>query len=457
MTSPDTPSPQAAPPREPTPPGQEVASAKNDLRVAVGEDGPVVRHLEIEVGIKRVARAFERAYRDLAKHAQVKGFRKGKVPRSVLEKMYGPGLGPEVERQLVSETLPDAVELSGYWPIVEPAVDAKPPVDGEPFGYTVRLEIRPEIELPELVGLAGERPATEVGEAEVESRLADFQEQGARPVEEPEETPAENGHILKVDFEGRIDGELFEGGSAEGVEMELGSGRFIPGFEEQLVGACAGEERKVEVGFPEDYGVEALRGKPAIFDVKVGAVSRREKPELDDEFAKDLGDFDSLDALRARIREDMEKQRQGAAEAALRTSVMDSLIAQTSFDVGPAVVERQLDAQIASLQQRFRGQVPEEVMQEQLQRAREEGQPSAERRVRERLLLDEVAKFCEIEIGDEDLQERLGEMAASQGADLAQFEQFAREQGWLEALRAELREERALDWLVGEADVTDSA
>ena len=161
--------------------------------------------------------------------------------------------------------------------------------------------------------------------------------------------------------------------------------------------------------------------------------------------------------LRARVREDMEKQRQGAAEAALRTSVMDSLIAQTPFDVGPAVVERQLDAQIASLQQRFRGQVPEEVMQEQLQRAREEGQPTAERRVRERLLLDEVAKFCEIEIGDEDLQERLGEMAASQGADLAEFERLAREQGWLEALRAELREERALDWLVGEADVTESA
>ena len=228
MTPPETPSSQTAPTREPTPPGQEVASAKNDLRVAVGEDGPVVRHLEIEVGLKRVVRAFDRAYRDLARHAQVKGFRKGKVPRSVLEKMYGPGLGPEVERQLVSETLPDAVELSGYWPIVEPSVDAKPPVDGEAFRYTVRLEIRPEIELPELVGLAGERPTSEVGEAEVESRLADFQEQGARPVEEPEGTLAENGHILKVDFEGRVDGELFEGGVLKGSKWNSGRGASFP-------------------------------------------------------------------------------------------------------------------------------------------------------------------------------------------------------------------------------------
>jgi len=441
--------------REPTAPGEAVADEAASLRVEVGEDGPVVRTLAVEVGKKRVDRAFDRAYRDLRRSARVKGFRPGKTPHSVLERMYGPTLPAEIERQLVSETLPEAVGLAGHIPLAEPDVEAKPPCPGEPFHYTVRLEIRPEIELPDLVGLPGKRPNSEVGEAEVEAQLDGLRERSAQLVEESEGTEAGTDHVLKIDFQGRIDGELFEGGSGEGVEVELGSDRFIPGFEAQLVGAVAGEDRTVEVGFPEDYAAEDLRGKTAEFTVQVGAVCRREKPELDDEFAKDLGDFESLAELKTRIFEDLQKERERTADEALRRSVLDALVDRAVFEIGPATVGRQLEAQLASLKQRFAGQVPEEVMREQLQRAREEGRESAERRVRERFLLDAVANDREIAIGDDELEARLHEMASAQGADVAQFERAAREQGWIEAIRAEMREERALQHLVDEADVQE--
>ena len=455
MTSTDSAPEGDAVNREPTAPGEVVTDEAAMLRVEVGEDGPVVRTLTVEVGQKRVDRAFDRAYRDLRRNAQVKGFRPGKTPQSVLERMYGPTLPAEIERQLVSETLPEAVGLAGHFPLAEPGVEAKPPCPGETFHYTVRLEVRPEIDLPDLVGLPGKRPGSDVGEVEVEAQLDALRERNAQLVEEPEGTEAATEHILKIDFQGRIDGELFEGGSGEGVEVELGSERFIPGFETQLVGAVAGEDRTLEVGFPEDYAAEDLRGKTAEFAVQVGAVCRRERPELDDEFAKDLGDFESVEDLKSRIQEDLQKERENAADGALRRSVLDALIDRATFEIGPATVERQLESQLASLQQRFAGQVPEEVMREQLQRAREDGRESAERRVRERFLLDAVASQREIAIDDDDVEARLQEMAASQGVDVEQFERVAREQGWLEAIRAELREERALQYLVDEASVEE--
>ena len=181
---------------------------------------------------------------------------------------------------LVSDTFQDAVEQAGLLPLVEPEIDAAPPVSGEPFHYTARIEIRPEIELPTLEGLPGIRPDTvEVKDEDVDSQIEQLRERGAREIEEPDETPAATGHILRVDFEGRIDGELFEGGSAKNVPLEIGSEKFIPGFEEQLVGAVSGEDRDVTVTFPDDYGSEDLQGKQAVFAVRVLAVQRRELPE----------------------------------------------------------------------------------------------------------------------------------------------------------------------------------
>jgi trigger factor len=430
-------------------------SEAGDFRVEVSDESATHKRLSIEISVARVDKAFERAYRDLRQRARVKGFRPGKTPRSVLERLYGPSLPEEIERALVVETLPKAIELAGLQPLVEPGVEAGRPEAGSPFSYTARVELKPEIELPELVGLPAERPTSEVGEDEVVRQLEALRERNAPLVEEPEGSAAESGHFVTIDFVGRIEDEPFEGGSAQGQEVELGSGRLVPGFEDQLIGAVAGDERRVEIQFPDDYGNPELCGKQAAFDVQVQAVKRRIVPDLDDEFAKDLGDFETLGELRDRIRSDLETERQRAADVALRRSVMESLIARTDFEVPPGIVERQLQHQLSSFQREYAQHVPADLLQSQLGRMAEEGRPAAERRVREAFLLEAVAKQQEMEASDEDVDARIDEMAAERNVKPAELRKLAREQGWHEAIRSELTDRKALEFLAESANVED--
>ena len=212
---------------------------------------------------------------------------------------------------------------------MEPQIEAEAPVEGSVFRYKARIEVKPAIELPDLDAISGKRPAVQVGEEEVLTELETLRERQADWVEEAEDVAAAEGHQLTIDFVGTIDGVAFEGGSAEGVELELGSGRMIPGFEEQLVGARSGEKRNLEVGFPADYGNAELAGKPAVFATTVTAIKRKELPELDDDFAKDLGEeFERLDDVREKIREVLRSQRQHASDHALHRSLLDDLIAR---------------------------------------------------------------------------------------------------------------------------------
>jgi trigger factor len=286
-------------------------------------------------------------------------------------------------------------------------------------------------------------------------QLEELRERNAPLVEEPEGSAAESGHFVTIDFVGRIEDEPFEGGSAQGQEVELGSGRLVPGFEDQLIGAVAGDERRVEIQFPDDYGNPELCGKQAAFDVQVQAVKRRIVPDLDDEFAKDLGDFETLGELRDRIRSDLETERQRAADVALRRSVMESLIARTDFEVPPGIVERQLQHQLSSFQREYAQHVPADLLQSQLGRMAEEGRPAAERRVREAFLLEAVAKQQEMEASDEDVDARIDEMAAERNVKPAELRKLAREQGWHEAIRSELTDRKALEFLAESANVED--
>lgn len=439
--------------------GTVFESQDGKMRVEVFDESDTRKRLSVEVDVSRVKKDFDRAYRDLGKQARVRGFRPGKTPRAVLERLYGASVPDEIERSLVGETLPAALQLAGLLPLVEPSVEAERPEPETPFRYQARVELKPEIELPDLVGLPGKRPSSEVGEDEVLIRLEELRERNAPIVEEPEGTAAELGSFLTIDYVGRIDGEEFEGGRGEGHEVELGSGRLLPGFEEQLVGAIAGEERQLEIQFPDDYGRgeggRKLSGKQALFDVRVSAVKKRVLPDLDDEFAKDMMDFESLDELRDRIRSDLVEERERAAEAALRSSVMESLIARTNFEVPPGIVERQLQHQISSFQREYGQHVPEDVMRSQLGRMTEEGRPAAERRVREAFLLEAVAKARGVEVSDEDVDARIDEMAAERGVAPDQLRKMAREQGWHEAIRSELVDRAALELLTEAADVEE--
>ena len=230
---------------------------------------------------------------------------------------------------------------------------------------------------------------------------------------------------------------------------------MIPGFEDGLIGARAGEDVTLKVTFPEDYGAEHLAGKDAEFSCSVHSIKRRKVSELDDEFAKDLGEFDTLDALREKITADFTKRQEQAAESAVRSSVLDSLLARTEFEVPPGIVERQLNSQIQSMQQQFQGQIPPDVLQQQLSRMRDDGRAVAERRVRESLVLEAIALAKEFEVTTEDTDARFAEMAEAQGMDVKQLKEMAESQGWGEAIKSELLDKKALDFLVSQATVEE--
>ncbi|MBW2294437.1 MAG: trigger factor [Deltaproteobacteria bacterium] len=432
-----------------------VAEANDEIRIETEEVSAVVRSIGVTVSQERVRRAFETTYRQLGRTASVRGFRKGKVPRSVLEKLYGASIPEEIERVLVQETIQAAVEKSGLIPMVQPEVEAGPPQPNAEFEYTLRIEVKPEIELPELEGLPAKAPKIEVKAEEIEEELERMRQNKSPWIEEDEDVVVDNGHQVTFDYEGRVDGELFEGGAAENTDLEIGSGRMIPGFEEGLVGAKAQENVTLKVKFPEDYGAEHLAGKDAEFSCTVHTIKRKHVPELDDEFAKDVGEFETLDELREKITGDFTARAEQAAETAVQRSVMDSLLERTDFEVPPGVVEQQLNSQIQSMQQQFQGQIPPDILQQQLSRMREEGRGSAERRVRESLVLEAIVKAQGLEVSAEDLDARFAEMAESQGMDVNQLKQMAAQQGWGEAIGAELLDKKALAFLASGATVEE--
>lgn len=429
--------------------------AASDLSVSVEESGPVVRTLTIEVGERRVERALDHAYRDLSRRARVQGFRPGKVPRPVLERVYGAAVLDEVTRQLVNETLPEAFERTGLLPVTEPAIDAGRPLAGAAYRYSARIEIKPELVLPDLTGLSAQRSSVAVEDADVARVLEDLRQRHAPLVEEPEGTRAATGHVLTVDFVGRIDGVEFDGGEGKEVEIELGSDRFIPGFEQQLAGAQAGERVEVRVTFPQDYGHAEVAGKDAVFEVQVHTLRRRQPPELDDDFARDLGDLDSLDALRQRVRADLASSRERESRALLERTLLDSLLARISFEVPPGLVERRLQQRLARAHRELEQSVPHDALHAQLDRWAEAWRADAERDVRVALVLEAVAKAREITVDDGAVDARLDEMAAREGVDPAQLRRLYREKDALGLVRSQLVDERALESLIRDAKIEE--
>jgi trigger factor len=423
------------------------------IRVETIESTPILHTIEIEVDASRVRKVFDRAYRDLAKRVRVKGFRPGKAPRSVLEKLYGASVAEQLEQTLVSETLAAAVELSGIQPVSEPAISAGKPVPDASFKYTACLEVSPEIELPDLSGLPAIRPEVLVEDAEIDERLEELRIAHAPIVEEDEGTAIARGNIATIDFVGRIDGERFEGGSGQGVQIEIGADRFIPGFEDQLTGAQAGDDREVRVTFPESYGNAEIAGKEAVFAAHVVDVRKRKIPELDDEFAKDVGDFDSLEALRARIRADLESGQERESKETFRTTMLDALLERMDFAVPPGMVDRQLQSQLASAQRRLEGQLDHDAVHAQLDRWREEWRPRAELDVREMLALQAIAKAQGIEVADDEVAARIDELVGEPEQQAARLRELREDEQLRGALRLQLRDEKVLDFLASTAKI----
>jgi trigger factor len=430
----------------------------DDLRADVREDGPAARWLEIEVPADRVDEAFERAYRELARSVRLPGFRPGKTPHSVLRNRYGAAVAEDVERDLVAHTLAIALERSALVPVSEPAVEASAPAEHRAFAYRARVEVKPPLELGDLRGLEARRPSAEVADADVERELESLRQRHASLVEEREGATAAPGHFLTIDYQGRVDGKPFEGGRARDLTIELGAGQLLAGFDEQLVGVRAGEDRIVRARFASDLGNAALAGKDVEFQVRVTSLRRREVPALDDEFAKDLGEFETLDPLRARVRETLVAARARRQRVELRRSLLDCLAARVPFEVPAGAVAERLERRLhAASHELGEHGIARAALDRQLALWEEEWRPAVERELREEWLLQEVARREDLSIDDRELDERLGRIAEEQGRDAARLRKAYRESGALEAVRAQLLEEKAVEFLLGGATVEDVA
>ena len=387
--------------------------------------------LVIEIDKETFEQNIEKAYRQARGKIFVPGFRKGKAPRKVVEGMYGASVFYEDAINLLfPEAFKEAVESEKLDAIGNPSVTAVDTTDGV-LTLTVETDVYPTVTLGQYKGLEVPKAEATLTDAEVDAEIERLRERNARIT--TVERPAQLGDTVVIDFEGFKDGVPFEGGKGEGHSLKLGSGSFIPGFEDQLVGCSAGEEKTVEVVFPENYGASELAGQPATFQCKVHEVKETVKPALDDEFAKDVSEFDTLDELVADTRKKLTEQREKSVDEAFRNAVLSAAAQNVTVTVPHTMIENSLDNMMQNFQYQLSmsGMTLKDYMQMlgmNEQSLRQNMAASAEARVRSELMLEEVVKAENIQVSDEEVAARYDEMAKQSGMELDKLKEMVSEE-----------------------------
>ena len=412
--------------------------------------------VQVEVPAEDVGRAANRTARAMAREMRLPGFRQGKAPPSLVIQRLGFGA---VLQEAIREALPEwyerALLASGIVPIGDPDVEltAAPEAEGEPLSFKFEVGVRPAAELGEYKGLEVGKAEREVPEDVVDREVERLREGFARL--EPVERPAAEGDSVLIDFEGLIDGAAFEGGKAEDYLLALGSDQLIEGFEEQLVGAAAGEDREVEVSFPADYHAEHLAGKEAVFKVKVKEVREKILPELDDDFASEASEFDTLEELRADIAEKVGGALESRAEEDFRIAAVDAAVDAATVEVPEAIVTARATERWERMERQLagRGMDPNAFLQMQgktREELIEESKPDAERELKREAVVTAIAEAEGIEVSDEEMAEALAHSAEHERTTPEKLLQRLRENGRDAMVREDIRARKAID-LVAEA------
>jgi len=421
-------------------------------RVVVEDLSPVRKRLQVEIPASEVQTEFDRAYTSVGREARIHGFRPGRAPRAVLERMFGEHIRREVLARLVEHSFHHAVEEHHLDVVGSPEIDADTVTPGTILTYSATVDVRPAITVEHTSGLELERPVYEVSDADVDRVLESLRESVAqlRPIED--RTVVEVGDVATLNVTSRLDGG--EPQRREGAMIEAGSGSFPLALERQLVGQHRGAHLSIEVPYPADYGNPSLAGKTLSLEVEIVDLKAKELPPLDDDFARDHARADSLADLRSRVRADLEEQATARADAELRDALLEQLLARHPFDVPTSLVLRRCDAILAALDVRI-PQGPEgETLMERL---RQEVRPRAEREVRADLLLDAVAATRGVEIGDDAIDAEIDALAHRQQQEPERIRTFYKRPEARMALRTRLGRDRALAQVLAEAKVVPRA
>ena len=414
--------------------------------------------LDVTVDESEVARSLEGAYRKIVKEVNVPGFRRGKAPRQLVERRYGvEALYQDAIDILLPQAYEYALDESKLEPIDRPEVDVVDFAQGKEAVFRFIVQLPPTVSLGEYKGVEVIVPEAAVSAEQVEAELAKLQEQHVRIVDAAEAS-VEHGHMVNIHYAGRVDGELFAGGSAENQNLEIGSGTFIPGFEEQVVGMQRGEERDISVTFPEEYHSEALAGKEAVFSIRLNDIKARVKPELNDDFAREISEHETVDDLRAEHRDKLATAAQRKRKAQIENAVVAKVVAASDVSVPKVMIEKEIDSMIEDLKFNLsRSGLEFDLYLQYLGKGEDEMRadftPGAENRVKTRLVIDAIAKAETVEVTEDDFALHLEEMARPYGQTAQQARDMLSERGQLHAVRGSLGSSKTIDFLVGLAAV----
>lgn len=413
--------------------------------------------LKITVDNNKFEEAVNKAYNKTKGKYNIPGFRKGKAPKVVIETQYGKGVFyNDAIDMLFPEVYPEAIKELNIDPIDRPDLDIEEISKDNGLVMVVNVEVKPEFELGAYKGIEISKVDNTVSEEDVEARLNEMVNRNAR-LTSVEDKALENGDTAVIDFEGFKNGVAFEGGKGENYNLVIGSNTFIPGFEDQLVGKKAGEEVEVNVTFPETYHAENLAGKPVVFNVKVNDVKVKEVPALDDEFARDTTEFETLAELRADVKAKLEEQAKNAADAEMRNALVEKVSANTEVEVPEAMVQHQIDNMLMELnyQLQYQGLNLEQLLQmtgRGLDELREERRADAERLVKSSLVLEAIAEKENVEANDADVDAELEKMAAMYNMEVEKIKSSLRETD-IEDIKGQIKIRKTLDLLVENATI----
>lgn len=407
--------------------------------------------LTVEVDKERWDKALDQAYNRQKKNIQLPGFRKGKAPRKMVEKMYGVEVFFEDAANLIfQETYPEAYDESGLEIVSQPSIDVVQMEKDKNFIYTAEVAVKPDVTLGKYKGVTVTKIDTTVTDQEVEEEIEKQRTQNGRTVSVDREV--QQGDTVDIDFEGFMDGEAFDGGKGEHYELEIGSHSFIDTFEDQLIGKKAGEETEVNVTFPEEYQAKELAGKPAVFKVKIHEVKTRELPELDDEFAQDVSEFDTLAEYREDVKKKITERKEAEARRTKEEEAIEKIVADSKMDIPDAMVESQVDSMMQDFANNMmqQGLSMEQYMQftgMTMEKFREQVRPDAVKRIQASLVLEAIAKEEDIQVSDDDVETEINKMAEAYGMDPEQLRGYM-QGAEKENMKKDLAVQKAVDLIM---------
>lgn len=411
--------------------------------------------LSFEIEAEKFDEAIKKVYSQTAKYFNIPGFRKGKAPMAIVEKTYGTSIFYEdAFNEVVPKEYEKELEENKIEAVSKPELNIEQMEKGKALKFTAIVQTKPEVKLGKYKGIQIKKIEYNVSDEDIEHELGHMAERNARIIT-VEDRAVEKGDITVIDFEGSVDGVKFEGGKAEGHELEIGSNTFIPGFEEQIIGMKTEEERDIEVKFPEDYFSEELKGKEAVFKVKLHEIKKKELPEINDDFAKDASEFDTISELKNSIKEKLEEENKSRAKYETEEEAIKAVCEQVEIDIPTGMIETELDNMTREVETRLSYQGMDintylNMIGKTMADFRKEGEEQAKEAIKTRLVIEQVIKEEKIEPKQEKVDEKIDEMAKMYGKSA---EEIKENENFMEYIKKTLSQEEVIDFLVQNAKI----